>query len=237
MKDIDYDALNSEGFLRQKQEGFFLLRARGEAGNYTREQFLAFAEISKRYGRGIIHLTTRQGLEIPFIRFEDIENVKRDILKAGIQPGTSGPRMRTTTACPGSSWCKRGLIDTVSLYKRIEGELGIRCGTELPHKFKIALSGCPNKCTRADASEIGIHAGLEASGPAREIRYTVYLGGCGGKAPHMGFKLDKTFAEDEVLVLVKNVVAYYKEKAKPRQRLALLIKETGRGIFLKEVGL
>ena len=109
---IDYDALKKRGFLRQKQEGYFLLRARGATGNFTREQLLAFADISKKYGKGIVHVTTRQGLEIPFIRFEEIKDVERDIKSAGIQMGTSGPRMRTTTCCPGNNWCKSGLVNT-----------------------------------------------------------------------------------------------------------------------------
>jgi len=236
-KDIDYDALKKRGFLRQKQEGLFLLRARGAKGNYTREEFLIFGDISRKYGKGIIHATTRQGLEIPFIRFEDIENVEREILEAGIQPGTSGPRIRTTTTCPGNNWCKSGLIDPFSLYDRIEKDIGIRCGMDLPHKFKIAISGCPNKCTRANSTEIGIHGQSDTSGPERRIGYTVYLGGCGGRTPHEGFKLDKVFTEDEVLSIVERVVRFYKENAKSRQRLALLIKERGKGLFLKEVGL
>ena len=236
-KEIDYDVLKKRGFLRQKQEGLFLLRARGAKGNYTREELLILGEISRRYGRGIIHATTRQGLEIPFIRFEDIENVEYEISEAGIHTGTSGPRIRTTTTCPGNNWCKSGLIDPFSLYDKIEEELGIRCGMDLPHKFKIAISGCPNKCTRANSTEIGIHGQADTSGSERRVGYAIYLGGCGGRRPHEGFKLDKIFRENEVLSIVENVLRFYKENAKPRQRLALLIKEVGKDLFLKEVGL
>ncbi len=237
MENVDYDALKKRGFLRQKQEDLFMLRARGRCGNYTGEQFIVFAEISKKYGSGIIHATTRQGIEIPFIRFEDIENVEAEIQSAGIDPGTSGPRMRTTTTCPGNNWCKSGLINTFSLYEKIENELNIKCGMDLPHKFKIAISGCPNKCTRAQASEIGIHGQPRFLNGKSKIGYAVYLGGCGGKTPRMGFKLDKIFSEDEVLSIIKNVVNFYKESAKSRQRLALLIEKIGKDTFLKAIGL
>jgi dissimilatory sulfite reductase (desulfoviridin) alpha/beta subunit len=234
---IDYDALKKRGFLRQKQEGFFLLRTRSSAGNFSQKQILVFADISKRYGREILHATTRQGLEIPYIRFEDIEKVEKEIKDAGINIGTSGPRMRTTTCCPGNNWCKSGLVNTFALYERIEKELNIKCGMDLPHKFKIAISGCLNRCTRAEASEIGIHGQADTSGPERRIGYTVYLGGCGGRTPHIGFKLDKVFTEEEVLSIIKRVVAFYEKNAKSRQRLALLIKEVGRESFLKDIGL
>jgi len=151
MSDIDYDALKKRGFLRQRQDGFFLLRTRMASGKYTKEHLLALSEISGKYARGILHATTRQGIEIPFIRFEDIDNVERDIKAAGVHIGASGPRIRATTCCPGNNWCKSGLIDTFALFGKIESGLGIRCGIDLPHKFKIAISGCPNTCTRAQA--------------------------------------------------------------------------------------
>lgn len=237
MNDINYDALKRRGFLRQKQDGFFLLRTRMTSGNYSAEQLQAFVDISKKYARGIAHATTRQGLEIPFIRFEDIDRVEQEAKAAGILAGASGPRMRTTTCCPGNNWCKSGLVNTFELAGTIEEELNIKCGLDLPHKFKIAISGCPNKCTRAQASEIGIHGQVDTSGPQRRVGYAVYLGGCGGRAPRLGFQLDKIFTAEEVLSIIEKTVAFYKQNAKPRQRLALLIKQMGRDAFLKAIGL
>jgi len=235
MNDINYDALKKKGFLRQRQDGFFILRTRGSLGNYSAEQLSALADISKKFGRGIIHTTTRQGMEIPFIKFEDIEAVEKDVKAAGIELGTSGPRVRATTCCPGNNWCKRGLINTFELFEKIEKDLNIKCSMDLPHKLKIAISGCPNKCTRAEATEIGIHGQVDTSGSERRTGYVVYIGGCGGKAPRQGIKLDKIFNINETLSIVEKVVKYYKENAKPRQRLGQLIEESGKDIINKLV--
>jgi dissimilatory sulfite reductase (desulfoviridin) alpha/beta subunit len=124
------------------------------------------------------------------------------------------------------------LIDTFSLYKRIE-DLDIRCGLDLPHKFKIAISGCPNTCTRPQQSEIGVHGAVDAT--TKKIGYVIYLGGCGGKTPRTGFKLDKIYSEDEVLGIIERAVNFYKENAKPKQRLALLIEEISKDKFLGEI--
>jgi dissimilatory sulfite reductase (desulfoviridin) alpha/beta subunit len=228
-ENLDYDALKKRGFLRQKQEGLFLLRARKRHGNYEAKDLEELVRVSRDFGRGFVHLTTRQGVEIPFIKFEDIDKVEARIKAAGIETGTSGPRLRTTTTCPGNNWCKSGLMDTFSLYDRIENELNIKCAMDLPHKFKISISGCPNTCTRSQQSEIGVHG--TAGG------YSVYLGGCGGRTPRIGFKLNRTFSEDEALKIIEAVVRFFKNNAKPKQRLALLIEEIGRDNFLKEVGL
>ena len=234
-ENIDYDDLKRRGFLRQKQDGYFVFRTRmGYSGIYTKAQLDKISEVAQKYGKGFAHATTRQGLEIPFIKFEDISAVEQEVKDAGIETGTSGPRLRTTTACPGNNWCKVGLINTFHLAERIEKELSLRCAVDLPHKFKIAISGCPNTCTRPQASEIGIHGALAAA-PEKRIGYAVYLGGCGGRNPRAGFKLEKIFTEDEVLGIIERVVKFFKEKAKPKQRLALLIEESGKENFLKEV--
>jgi dissimilatory sulfite reductase (desulfoviridin) alpha/beta subunit len=235
-QDIDYDDLKKRGFLRQKQEGLFVLRTRISAkGVYTKKQLEELARISEKYGRGFAHPTVRQGLEIPFIKFEDIPEVEKELRNSGILTGTSGPRLRTTTCCPGNNWCKSGLIDTFALAERIENELNIKCGMSLAHKFKIAISGCPNTCTRVQNSEIGIHGQVDLSSSDKRIGYTVYMGGCGGRTPRAGFKLEGIFSEDQVLSLVERVVAFFKNRAKPKQRLALLIEETGKDEFLKEI--
>jgi len=205
------------------------------AGNYNDSHLKNVAEIAKKYGRGITHLTVRQGIEVPFIRYEDIDAVEKELQLACVSTGTSGPRLRATTTCPGNNWCKRGLVNTFELFDRIENA-GILCGQDLPHKFKIAISGCPNTCTRAQGSEIGLHGAVDINHPDVKAGYAVYLGGCGGRTPCVGFKLDKIYTEDEVLSLIKKVVGFYRTSAKPRQRLALLIEEIGREAFLKAIG-
>lgn len=233
-QEINHDALMKRGFLRSRNDGEFNLRTRMPAGNYSSAHLLKLSEIAKKYGKGIVHLTVRQGIEVPYIPYEKIDEVEKEIKDAGIFFGTSGSRLRATTACPGNNWCRRGLVDTFSLFQRIEKQ-NIVCAMNLPHKFKINISGCPNACTRVQASEIGVHGTVDLTHPEKRKGYTVYLGGCGGKAPRTGLKLDKVYTEDEVLPLIEKVVAFFKKNAKPRQRLGNLIEEIGRENFLKEM--
>jgi anaerobic sulfite reductase subunit C len=233
-QEIDYDALKKRGFLQSKHEGEFTLRTRMPAGNYGSNHLSKLSEIAKKYGRDMVHLTVRQGIEVPYIPYDKIDEVVKEISRAGILPGTSGPRLRATTSCPGNNWCKRGLVDTFSLFNKIE-KRGIVCAMDLPHKFKIVITGCPNACTRAQSSEIGVHGAVDLTHPEKRIGYAVYIGGCGGKTPRMGVKLDKVYAEEEVLALIEKVVGFYKKNAKPRQRLALLIEEIGKEKLLKTI--
>ncbi len=233
---LDYDGLKKRGFLRSKEDGLLTMRTRKIAGNYSGDQLALLGKIAKEYGRDITHMTTRQGIEIPFISYEKIEELESILVEHDIDVGTSGPRLRATTSCPGNNWCKRGLVDTFKLATRLEKEVGIQSGMELPHKFKIAVSGCPNTCTRAQCSEIGLHGVVGLVDGKQKTGYAIYLGGCGGLNTKIGFKLDGIFSEDEALELIPKVVRFFKENAKPRQRLSKLIEEYGKENFLREIG-
>lgn len=234
-ENIDYDALKKRGFLRQKKDGEFVLRTRMTRVVYTCEDLGEISRIAKKYGRGYVHATTRQGLEIPFIKYDDIPEVEKLLKAAKIEVGTSGPRMRTTTCCPGNNWCKAGMVDTFALYEKIEKDLHLVCGDDMPHKFKMAISGCPNKCTRCEGSEIGIHAQVDLASAEKKIGYALYVGGKGGRSPALGVKLDKVFSESELFEVIRRIVSFYKKYAKPKQRLGTVIDAVGKEGFLKEI--
>jgi anaerobic sulfite reductase subunit C len=233
--DIDYEGLKKRGFLKQRQDGFVILRTRTSDGVYKRKHLEKLAEIAEKYGKGVIHPTTRQGLEIPFVKPEDAVILEKELEKAGILLGTSGSRLRAMTCCPGNNWCRFGLINTFSLAGRIENELGIKSGMDLPHKFKIAISGCPNTCTRPQSSDIGIHGCMDSASKDKKAGYTIYVGGSGGRNPRDGIKIGKIFTEDEALSLVDKTIKFYKNSGKPKQRFSLLIEEIGKERALKEI--
>ena len=153
MAGVDYAALKKGGFMRQKQKGFFSLRIQVVGGNLTAENIKTVAEVAEKYGKGYVHMTSRQGIEIPFVNFEDIEEVKAELAKGGVKPGVCGPRVRTVTACQGSEICPSGCIDTYSLAQELDEHY---FGRELPHKFKFGVTGCQNNCLKAEENDVGI---------------------------------------------------------------------------------
>mgnify|MGYP000937099328 CR=1 FL=1 len=156
MSTVDYKALKNGGFMRQIQKNNFSLRLKSVGGNLTAEQLTTIAEISKKYGDGHVHLTSRQGVEIPFIKLEDVENVKAELLEGGVNTGVCGPRVRTITACQGSAVCPSGCIDTYPLALEISDRY---FGRQLPHKFKFGITGCMNNCLKAEENDIGVKGG------------------------------------------------------------------------------
>ena len=88
---VDYAALKKGGFMRQKQKGCFSLRLAVVGGNLTAENIKTVAEVAEKYGHGYVHMTSRQGIEIPFIKVEDINEVKEELAKGGVGTGVYQP--------------------------------------------------------------------------------------------------------------------------------------------------
>ncbi len=154
----DYATLKKGGFLPQKQKNMFSLRLRIIGGNITAVQLAKIAEVAEKFGDGHVHLTSRQSVEIPFIKLEEIEQVKAALAEGGLEPGAGGARVRTITACQGEAICAGGCIDTYALAKEIE----IRYfDLSLPHKFKIGITGCPNNCLKTEENDLGIKGGIQ----------------------------------------------------------------------------
>jgi dissimilatory sulfite reductase (desulfoviridin) alpha/beta subunit len=140
-KNIDYAALKSGGIIMQKDDDFFAVRLRLPGGCISSDQLPRVAAVAEKYGRGLVRLTVRQGLEIPWIEFKKIEEARRDLEEADLTLGACGPRFRAVTACPGSSICRQGIVDSQNIAVQIDQKFG---GKLLPHKFKASVSGCPN---------------------------------------------------------------------------------------------
>ena len=157
---VDYKTLKKGGFMRQKQKNNFSLRLRVVGGNLTATQLAKVAEVAEKYGDGYVHLTSRQSVEIPFIKLDDIEDVKNALAEGNVEPGACGPRVRTITACQGKEICPSGCIDTYALAKELDERYFAK---ELPHKFKFGITGCQNNCLKTEENDLGIKGGMNVS--------------------------------------------------------------------------
>lgn len=150
---VDYATLKKGGFMRQKQKDRFSLRLHTVGGALTADDLRHIGDIADRFGNGTVHLTSRQGVEIPFVRLQDVESIRAALAEVGLRPGVCGPRVRTVTACQGSRVCPSANIDTTDIAQKIDERY---YGVELPHKFKFGVTGCHNNCLKAEENDVGI---------------------------------------------------------------------------------
>lgn len=181
----DLKELKSAGFLPQVQEGRFSLRIRVVGGQVTTEQLDKVRRLAELYGSGYVHLTSRQSLEVPFIKLEDIDKVEAFLHENGLAAAFTGPKVRTITACQGKAICASGLIDTTDLAKGIDQRFG---GQPVPHKFKIGVTGCRNNCLKAEENDIGVKGALE---PSWNETNCTYCGACAKICPGNAITVDR----------------------------------------------
>ena len=144
------------GFLSNKGTDNFSARIITVNGKITAAQQKCIAEAAEKFGNGNITFTTRLTVEVQGIPFERIEEFREFIKKEGLETGGTGSLVRPVVSCKGTT-CQYGLIDTFAVSEEIhhrfyEGYHQVK----LPHKFKIAVGGCPNNCVKPDLNDLGI---------------------------------------------------------------------------------
>ncbi len=186
---VDYAALKRAGFLPQVQKDRFSLRLRVAGGQLSAAQLKKAGELAERYGRGFVHLTSRQSVEIPFIALADIDAVRLFLAKSPLRNSASGPCVRTITACQGAAVCSGGMIETTELAAELDARY---LGRGLPHKFKIGITGCKNNCLKAEQDDLGIKGAMLPEWREQgEKKACTYCGLCAKGCPANALSVDK----------------------------------------------
>lgn len=153
----DETKVKALGFLRDKTTpDKFNGRVITRNGKITAEEVRVIAEASETYGSGEVTMTTRLTMEIQGVPFDNIEPLREFLMQAGLETGGTGSKVRPVVSCKGTT-CQYGLIDTFALSEEIHERFyhGYR-EVKLPHKFKIAVGGCPNNCVKPDLNDLGV---------------------------------------------------------------------------------
>ena len=87
-KKVDQSSLKSKGFLPQRQENMFSMRLKVVGGRLDAEKLRAIADAAEKYGYGYVHITSRQQIEIPFVKLSDMEDASCELEKQGIFKGS-----------------------------------------------------------------------------------------------------------------------------------------------------
>lgn len=174
------------GFLQDKQTpDCFNARVITRNGKISAQESRVLAQAAERFGSGEITMTTRLTVEIQRVPYENIEPLREFLAAEGMETGGTGSKVRPVVSCKGTT-CQYGLIDTFALSEEIhqrfyEGYHQVK----LPHKFKIAVGGCPNNCVKPDLNDLGIVGQRVVSidrEKCRECKKCQVIDGCPVKA-------------------------------------------------------
>jgi len=157
------------GVISEREGKFCIIRLRIPAGLISLDQMAGIIRIARKY-KAEMHLTTRQTVELVHINPEHIEKIVHDLEKNNTPLGAEKSEIVNITACPGTERCRFAMIDSISLARELDEKF---FGRDMPVKFRIAVSSCPNSCVSEKLNEIGI------TGVVRPYRIPGTCTGCG----------------------------------------------------------
>ncbi len=149
-----------------KVRGEGAVRIRVPGGHLRTKHMATIQEVADHFGNGTVHLTTRQGFEIPGVQLDDLDEIKAfmapmvseverecGVTIASPEAGYPSAGTRNVSACIGNRVCRFADTDTTALARKIEKAI-------YPNDYhlKVAVTGCPNDCIKAHLNDIGIVA-------------------------------------------------------------------------------
>lgn len=228
------------GVYEQRTADTYMVRIRIGAGLATSRQLERIAELSRRYGNGILHVTTRQDVQIHDVRIEQTPDVLEGLLEVDLSSrGGGGNTVRNVTACPRAGFCPFEPFD-VTPYALAAAQylLQFDSSYNLPRKYKIAFSGCARDCAYASVADLGFFAHVRNG-----VRgFSVYAAGGLGSHPAVAVKIEDFVADSEVLAVAEAIKRLFdkhgdrsnKHKARLRYVLARLGPEAFVRLYVQE---
>ncbi len=200
-----------------QKDGTYSVVPRMWGGLTNPKELRAIADVVEKYNAPMVKVTGGQRLDIFGIKKEDLPAVWADLNAAGMVSGHAyGKALRTVKTCVGSEWCRFGTQDSTGLGVKTER---MTWGSWMPHKFKIAVSGCPRNCAEATIKDFGI--------VCVDSGYELSVGGNGGIKVRATDFLCKVATEREALDYCAAFIQLYREEARYLERTAPWIERVG----------
>ncbi len=223
----DYQSrfINERAHANIQKDGTYSVVPRIWGGETTPAQLRALAEIAEKYEVPTVHITGGQRIDMLGVRKETLPKIWGDLSKAGFVSGHAyGKAIRTVKTCVGSEWCRFGTQDSTSMGIRLEK---MAWGSWMPHKVKMAVSGCPRNCAEATIKDFGV--------VAVESGWELHVGGNGGVKVRATDFLCHVKTPEEVEEHCAAFLQLYREEAHYLERTAPWVERVGLSYVKKRV--
>lgn len=213
-----------KGVILQRDRETYAVAPHIPCGMVTPEVLRKLADVAEKHDLSAMKITSAGRIAMLGVREDDVDAVWADLQ---MEPGAAtGQAVRSIKACPGSSHCKRGQQDSLSVGLELDEKYH---GASTPGKVKMGVSGCPNQCAETNFKDIGLVGTPKG--------WRIFVGGNGGSNPRIGELLVKDLTTEDAMEMVDRILAYYHENAKPRERIGRLIQRLGLDHMQQALGL
>jgi sulfite reductase (ferredoxin) len=218
------------GIYGQRQAGVNMVRIKIPFGGLSANQLRRVAELADRYATGVGHVTTRQDIQLHFVRLPDVGAVMRGLAEVQLTTREAcANTVRNVTACHLAGVCQGEVFDVTPYAKTVALHL-LRnpLNQSLPRKFKIAFSGCRHDCALTPIHDIGLLAATSADG---EIGFRMVVGGGLGSAPRVAQVLREFVSMDDLIPTIEAVIKVFdtlgNRKNRNKARMKFVIEKLG----------
>ncbi len=240
IEEDDFERLKWYGVYRQKpkESGYFMLRTKVPGGQLTGAQARKLSELADRYGHGFCDITTRQTVQMHWLRIEDMPQIFAELADVGITTsGACGDDTRNVLGCPLAGVDKNEIIDaTPQMWEVSRNLTNNREFSNLPRKYKITISGCCIQCAQPDINDVGVFGLRKADG---ETGFGIKVGGGLSAAPHMAQLLPVFLKPEQVWPVTEAVSIIFRDNGfrlkRSRARFKFLVADWGAERVLAEV--
>jgi sulfite reductase (ferredoxin) len=219
-----------------------MVRIKIPMGRLTAEQLDVLAELAEEYSDSILHVTTRQDIQLHFVHLDDTPDLMRRLAAVGITTREAcGNSVRNVTACQFAGVCGDQAFDVTPYADALAHYLlGHKDTQDFGRKFKIAFSGCkPHPCGLANFHDIGAIAVVKDVDGEPRRGFELYVGGGLGAVPHQAKLLDEFVSEEELLPLAQAICRVFarlgERKNRARARLKFVVQKLGIDEFRRVV--
>ena len=200
-----------------QKDGTYSVVPRMFGGLVKPDELRAIADVCDKYDVPEMKVTGGQRIDLFGVQKQDLPSMWKDLSAAGFVSGHAyGKAMRTVKTCAGKTWCRFGTQDSTGLGVKLEQ---LTWGSWMPHKFKLAVSGCPRNCAEATIKDFGV--------VAVESGYELLIGGNGGIKVRVTDLLTKVETEEQVLEYCAAFCQMYREEAHYLERTAPWVERVG----------
>ena len=208
-----------QGIYGQRQDGEQMVRTKLPAGRMTSDQLQSIADFSEKYSHGILHITTRQDIQLHYVKIDDVPQGLEDLAQAGVTTREAcGNTVRNVTACPKAGTCANEVFDVAPYALAVSQYLLRKDLTQnLPRKFKVTFGGC-NGCGLAPIHDIGLKAVIRQEGDKEVRGFRVLIGGGLGSFPHAAKHLMDFIPADNMLQMCEAIVTIFDKYGDKRNR-------------------
>ncbi len=209
--------INERAHANIQKDGTYSVIPRIFGGETSPAQLRAIAEAAEKYAVRTVKITGGQRIDLLGLTKEQLPLIWKDLTDAGFVSGHAyGKAMRTVKTCVGSQWCRFGVQDSTQLGIDLEE---LTWGSWTPHKFKLAVSGCPRNCAEATIKDFGV--------VAIESGWELHVGGNGGVKVRATDVLCRVTTTEQVKEYCGAFMQVYREEARYLERTAPWVERVG----------